>query len=828
MNQVKMDRSSALRTGLLVPALFLPLIVLSLVQAQQRPAARPVKTIGVIFDGRPPEGEVLGLKGTEREFDMIRQEILALVSRDFDARFPDDKQLYGGWHVAGIDSALDQLLSDPEIDLVLAMGVISTNDLAHRSELPKPVIGCLGIDIALQGLPFDGESSGLKNLNYVTLPTSVIMDLRRFHELLRFSKIHIVHHALISDLLPTIEKYVQEGVRDLGVEIVPIPAVSSAQEILDALPGDTEAVYVTPLPRMTVTEVDRLIAGLSERRIPGLSLIGRQAVERGLLASLAPETSFDILARRVALNAQRILRGEDAGTLPVILDSSEKLTINMETARQIGWSPNWFVLTEATLLNEEISGIERRLSLAAAVNEAIAANLDLKATDRGVAAGEQDVKEARSALLPQLDLSALGLRIDQDRAEASFGSQPERTVSGSATLQQLLYSDAALGNVRIQSRLQEARVFDRERVMLDVALEAAESFLGVLRAQTLLDIQKENARLTESNLEIARRRQTIGVSGPAEVYRWESQLANNRREVNAADQRLRAARAALNRVLHRPLEEPFLVEEPDLDDPSLRTGRGRLLPYVDNPRSFGVFRDFAVKEGLAASPELKSLDEAIAAKERELLVARRSFWSPDIALFGDITRQLSESGAGTEGLELKLQSDTPPISFPEADDTDWSAGVTFSLPLYTGGERAARLRRARQELAQLRLERESAAEAIELRIRLSMYDVATSSPAIEWNRDAAEAARKNLELVTDVYSQGLASIIDLLDAQNSALVADQLAANAEYDFLTDLMRSQRTLNNFDFFLSSEEREAWFDRLEAFFEEAEGRSGPYGR
>ena len=63
------------------------------------------------------------------------------------------------------------------------------------------------------------------------------------------------------------------------------------------------------------------------------------------------------------------------------------------------------------------------------------------------------------------------------------------------------------------------------------------------------------------------------------------------------------------------------------------------------------------------------------------------------------------------------------------------------------------------------------------------------------------------------------SIIDLLDAQNASLVADQVAANSIFDFLIDLMEVQRAVGKFDFFLSVEEREAWFNRLEAFFTQA---------
>ena len=47
---------------------------------------------------------------------------------------------------------------------------------------------------------------------------------------------------------------------------------------------------------------------------------------------------------------------------------------------------------------------------------------------------------------------------------------------------------------------------------LDVALEAAFSFLDVLRAHTLEDVESKNVELTEQNLELARRREAVGFS----------------------------------------------------------------------------------------------------------------------------------------------------------------------------------------------------------------------------------------------------------------------------------------------------------------------------
>ena len=77
------------------------------------------------------------------------------------------------------------------------------------------------------------------------------------------------------------------------------------------------------------------------------------------------------------------------------------------------------------------------------------------------------------------------------------------------------------------------------------------------------------------------------------------------------------------------------------------------------------------------------------------------------------------------------------------------------------------------------------------------------------------AARNNLDLVADTYTQGRVSLVDLIDAQTNALNADLGAADAVNDYLLDLMRVERAMGQFMFFVSAEDREVWIQELEQF-------------
>ncbi len=794
-----------------------PLLLLPQGKAGEQGRGLPVVRIGFVMDGPWDR-----LDKTKAEFE---EEITDLLGTEFDVRFPEDKQIVGNWTEGAVSAGIDRLLSDAEVDLVIALGVLASNDAAIRGDLPKPVLAPVVLDVHLQGLPEEEGASGVRNLSYTAFPNPFRRDLEMFLRIVPFKKFALLSAPYYRSALQAFGERFPRIAKEMGLEMQVILVGDSAEQALAQLEPDVEAVYLPPLLHLPAEEQDSLIRGLIRCKLPSFSLRGRWDVERGVFAGLATEETFPRLARRTALNIQRILLGEDAGTLPYAFPARERLTINMATARAIGVYPPFSVLGEAELLDEEAVEIEKQRTLAGTVEEAVKTNLDLAAQDRTVAAGRQEVKGARSDLLPQVEVSALGLIIDEDRAAASFGSRAERALTGTASLSQVIYADPAWANLTIQRHLQTAREEQREGVRLDITLEAATAYLNVLRAKAVERIEKENLNLTRSNLELAKVRQSIGISGPAEVYRWESAIANSRQVVLKATSRRQLAERALNRLLNRPLDELFTTADVDLDDPILITSDERFRKAVDNPWSLAVFRSFMVKEGLANSVELRRLDASIAAQERLLASANRSFWSPRAALSGEVTQFLAEGGAGQE--PIAIPGFPAADAFPEKDDTDWGVGVNVSLPLFEGGLRFADQKRAIEDLARLRIERQATRERIALAIETAVLRMQASGPSIRLSRDARETSLKNLDLVQDSYSLGVVSVIDLIDAQTSALVSSQVAANAVYDFLIDLMEMERAANAFDFFRTREEREAWLDRLDAYLRENEAmRHAPY--
>ncbi|MEE9231994.1 MAG: ABC transporter substrate binding protein, partial [Nitrospirales bacterium] len=604
----------------------------------------PVVRIAILYDG--PHSD-FGVGEIFRK-QLIQKEILSLTKGEFDVQFPASVQFHGGWSLKKIRKALDALLEDPSVDMILTLGLLSSNEAVKRSTFSKPVMAPFIIDPNLQNLSLKKRRGQVPNFSYLVLSESFERNLQAFKEIVPVKNLVLLQDAAILKAVPNIQKTIDQIAENNHVVIHPVSVTNSVDTIWSQLPPNTQGVYVAPLFRLPIPEFDRLVQGLIDRKLPSFSMLGLEEVERGIMAGLSSKLNHIGFSRRVALRVHRMLLGESKREIPLTVNHGEQLTINMATARAINVWPSFRVLTEAELLHEEPKNIGRQLSLYAVVREAAQVNLDLAAADRAVAAGIGAVQNARSSLLPQINIGSSGNLIDSDRAEGGFGNTPEKSMFATGSFEQLLYSDKAWTNYTVEQRRQEGRQAGRRQIELDVIQAAALGYLNVLKTKTIERIVKENLRLTRSNLELARVREQVGVAARDEVFRWESEIARGRIDVlNARAQRQQAA-IGLNRILYHPLEEPFTTAEAGLQDPFLFHNIERLFAFIDNPKNFQIFRDFQVREGFRLAPELKNLQARIAAQQRLLVNAERQFWVPDLVLKSDVSQRIAQGGDGQQ------------------------------------------------------------------------------------------------------------------------------------------------------------------------------------
>jgi outer membrane protein TolC/ABC-type uncharacterized transport system substrate-binding protein len=731
----------------------------------------------------------------------IEREIANVASPDVTIVLPQDKRFTGDWSLEGANAALERALADRDVDVVLTLGILTSQQAARRSALPKPVIAPLVIDPVLQGYPITEGRSGRRNFTYVADFQSVANEVRAFHQIVGFKHlVALVDESLIG-ALPQLGAKATELAAVLDVRIDVVRVGADVGPALASLPAGVDAVYVTPL-RFDERQVNELAAGLVARKLPTFSVVGRSEVEAGLLMTTGgAERDTERLARRVAIMIQRIAAGENPATFDVSFPTSQRLVINMRTADDIGFSPRWQFLSDSEQLNADDGGAQP-LTLLDAMRGALDANPALAASVARADSAADDVGIARSNLLPSLSASAARTRIDADRANPLI--QAEDTTSAGLSFSQVVYSERAWSGYSIAKSLAAAAQQGQRADMLDTLNDAAAAYLNLLRAKSVESVRKRNVENTRRNLETSRVREEVGLGGRSDYLRWVAQLARDKQSLLSAESQRRQAETEVLRILHRPATPGISTAESGLDDPLGLVSSQRTQSFLDTPAKWAVFMEYAVATALEKAPEIARARAVVDARQRALVSAHRSYYLPDLALVTSASKYTDKSGAGS------LESPGAP------DDESWSVSLQASIPVFTGGLRGAERSQARHQLRASEADRASATDGVEARTRAVLHRTASSWPSIDLSREAAEAADENLAMVSDAYARGAVTVTDLIDAQEAALSAGLSATDAKYGFLIDFVSVLRTMGEFEILLDPASREAWYGRVENWF------------
>ncbi|MEM9301483.1 MAG: TolC family protein [Pseudomonadota bacterium] len=723
---------------------------------------------------------------------LLREELQALGDRDFEFRFPPHRQVTHDWDPSAARAAIEAALSDPAIEIVIALDIISSSVVADF-EPTKPLLASTVVQPALQGFPVtEAGTSGLPGVHFLTANFDFPAAIRRFQQATGARHVGLLVDGDVFSAIPALTASVRAAQAELDLELSLISGSDSvADPWLAAIPAGVDALFLTPLPKLDAGQTQRLIDHAKERRWPTFTTLGRDAVQAGFLMGRSLVTPPEQLARRLAVDIRDIALGRAAEDLAVTLGVQDRLAINRLTAEAIGFEPTFELIFSADILNEELP-TGRVLTLGSAIGEAVERNLQLAVADRDLEVAREDTRIARGTLLPQLGGDVSLSNQDRDLA----GTGPTRTTEVGLGLSQSLYSESRWSDFQATAFLEAASVADLKSTRLDVIETAALTYLAVLIAKTERDIQVENLNLTRANLERARFRYDVGSTDRSEVFRFETELGTDQQSVTNALAAFERQRFELNRVLQQPISLPFQLDEPGIEAARI-FGDPRLARFLDGPVGVASLADFLAKESLARAPELESLRTRILAQERRLLAAERQRYVPDVDAFARVSEIVDDGGA----------------RFDTDFDEDWSVGVEATWSLFEGGAIRAERRRAAALVDQLELTLQQQADFIEADARASLAQAAASRLNIGFAASSADAARSTLDLVTDSYVRGASSYIDLIDAQNAFLSARLAAANAVYQHLQDLVALQRDIAFFDFAVSPTEKEAWFERLD---------------
>ena len=368
-----------------------------------------------------------------------------------------------------------------------------------------------------------------------------------------------------------------------------------------------------------------------------------------------------------------------------------------------------------------------------------------------------ELREARSLLLPSINLES---RVSEQRGTLNVGDlvnpayRALNQVTGTnrfptdldLTLPQRhdsyvrfalpLVDPAIWANRRAAGHRYDAERFERLSVARRLAADVQSAWLAARSAERAVGIREATLALTEENERVTQRLIDAGRETPDRLFRARSERSSALQLLIEARDAASAARRATNQLAGRPLDRA-LDSIPD----------SLLL------RPIPVTRESAAQAAVARRPELSALQSGADAARAGARAARASFL-PKVSLAVDY---------GFQGREVSFSGDNDYVV----------ASLVLSWNLFNGGGDVARVDAANATRDELEATHRDLTERVRLEV-LQAYDAAVAGlNAIQAADDQEAAARRAHNLVRRRYEEGMAPLIELIDAR-SALVSAEL------------------------------------------------------
>lgn len=714
---------------------------------------------------------------------LVEQEIEALLGQTHELSYR--RAILGQDFFVESTEGISRLIDSS--DILVSLGLLSSQILGSQETYEIPSIAGISLESS------DKSSSGIFNFNYIQSPFSIENDLLAFQKIYPFQRLGIfVDEALNTILGPYFQKL---GV-DYNIELIPVS--DNPQSDLKKLSKEIDAVYLLPQLYKSVEKEQQLIDSFNDLQLPSFSLIGRSDVNRGIMASISPTDYISVYARRIALNVMKILEGENAKDLSTQVSGIENdFVINMSTIDKLQIYPSFEVLSEASLVDVLVQS-DISYSIESAIATGLAGNLSFQVSTNNVDIQDAEIGIAKSNLLPQLTANTNIYLLDNNTSDfyAAAGlpnAQAEWT--GNIELSQLIYSRGAWANVAIQKSLLQAEQAGLKAEKMNLITDICMTYLQCLQAQANVEVQNNNVKSTRYNLNIAKTKEKIGTTSKVDVYGFETQLALNKTKLNDAQTQLKQIQIALNQLLNRPLNETFILE--DIEDTNGLTflNDERIVEQLQSVYDFRKVGAFLSNYVVANAPELEEINWAIAAQNHSLNANKNSLWQPVVALQGSLDKRLGRYGTKA------------PIENFEALGVDilvptWNIGVGASLPIFQGNLRKKRIEKDKVTILQLEQSKDLLKQQLSSNIHMSVENLSNSYSDVMYLKHADESSSKYLKVVQELYREGVATIVTLIDAQNNALSAKLGYVSSQYQYLIDAIVIERFLNN-NYLISSE-------------------------
>lgn len=283
----------------------------------------------------------------------------------------------------------------------------------------------------------------------------------------------------------------------------------------------------------------------------------------------------------------------------------------------------------------------------------------------------------------------------------------------------------------------------------------AQAYYGVLRAQALVRLNEAVVKRAQKELELAQTAFQVGTGPPLDILRAQVQVSNAQVDLIAARNQVETALAELKNRMGVPWTQSFQVIE------------AAPLPDV------GQTLEDLLARAWQQRPELQRFSATWEAQAQNLRTAR-------------IHRQP----------QLVINASYQDFLYSSREvDHEWVIGAQLDAPLFDGNRTRAAVAQAQAELAGVRAQEENLRHNIALEVEQAYLALVDARQRREAAQQSVSLAMENLTASEESYKEGVASLLQVTDAQVELTRAETNRIQAEYDFSWALIALRKAVGD---------------------------------
>jgi outer membrane protein len=378
----------------------------------------------------------------------------------------------------------------------------------------------------------------------------------------------------------------------------------------------------------------------------------------------------------------------------------------------------------------------------------------VKISGENVSIADSGKYKALSALLPKATTFWAGTQFSgekttatgaviQPHTQGNWGVRVDETLSLSG--REFMSYSQSKDNV-------EKNRYDFRSFQEDFLLILSLAYFDFLKARKGLEIADSNVERLTKYREAAKTRLKAGEVTKTTVLRAEGELSGALSDQIKARNFYESSRVNLARLVG--IERNFQIRE-------IPVSERETLPL-----------DALKETALKNRPDVKSIETQVQISEKQVDVSRGAYW-PSLSVAGVYT--------GT---------DQSPETSSFNKESSYGA-VTLNFPLFEGGLRRAEVQESQAKYRQAEFQYRDFVKSVNLEVENTYLDLIAQKGIYKSAQDQLVYAEDNIRAVAKQFEFGLASSLDVIDANNLLISAQKLMADATYNYQFFILRLQR-------------------------------------